>query len=129
MSECLVGNVVVLNSGGPKMTVSSEVNALGYFECYWFSDNQKLEKEFFHASALKLIDSCENSTETTADVSTFNSHTPISNDYEDANPFSGECYAKQQSIPIVPPPPAKIPNPFTQSSEVLDEMLDEMPGF
>ena len=49
------GDVVVLKSGGPKMTVCGTPgeNRSGFF-CEWFDDNGKLERANFPGEALML---------------------------------------------------------------------------
>ncbi len=43
-----VGDVVQLNSGGPKMTISYVIS--GEFRCFWFLEGQKLQADFPVAS-------------------------------------------------------------------------------
>lgn len=45
-----IGDIVVLNSGGPLMTVS-KVN-LGYVDTIWFDENQKLQHAKFYNECL-----------------------------------------------------------------------------
>lgn len=49
------GDVVILKSGGPRMTITGLPNehTRGYF-CEWFDDNGSLNKARFPAESLKL---------------------------------------------------------------------------
>ena len=52
-----VGDVVILNSGGPKMTVK-ELNSNGRVTCCWFSLNPSdglMSQAFHHQTLQKII--------------------------------------------------------------------------
>ena len=55
MTECKVGDVVRLNSGGPAMTVEEGPNPAkeGRVVCTWFEKNGKRAAGLFHPSVLK----------------------------------------------------------------------------
>lgn len=58
MSQFSVGDVVVLKSGGPKMTVSEVGVDEGQIKCVWF-DNMKRETALFNPDTLSNTHSAE----------------------------------------------------------------------
>ena len=46
MEDIKVGDVVILKSGGPKMTISS-INDAGVARCRWFEKNETLQRAEF----------------------------------------------------------------------------------
>ena len=55
MNIIVVGSVVTLKSGGPKMTVTSLKASDGQAFCKWFDDLGQLHTEKFSLSALQLV--------------------------------------------------------------------------
>ena len=53
MTECKVGDVVRLKSGGPAMTVEEGPNEDGKVLCMWFEKNGKTAAALFLPSMLK----------------------------------------------------------------------------
>lgn len=54
MSKFKAGDVVVLNSGGPQMTVESySTNDPQKLTCTWFDKNNERKSEHFQEAALK----------------------------------------------------------------------------
>ncbi len=53
------GMTVKLNSGGPLMTVTGQVNKNGYIKCIWFTKDHNICQYLFHESA--LFESYQNS--------------------------------------------------------------------
>ena len=57
MDKFKLGDVVVLKSGGPAMTISEKVydygTETGKWECKWFQDNQS-KVDTFHQDTLEL---------------------------------------------------------------------------
>ena len=56
MNNFLVGDVVQLKSGGQKMTVTKEFDAMGKVECVWFSLNGARSEHVFSEYVLQVID-------------------------------------------------------------------------
>ncbi len=58
--EFKVGDVVILKSGGPPMTISESPSRLGdsYIQCHWFDpkDHSRTKLETFLKSTLKEYD-------------------------------------------------------------------------
>jgi uncharacterized protein YodC (DUF2158 family) len=54
MNDFKIGQVVMLNSGSPKMTISNLI-ANDIIECTWFNETQELRIEQFSALLLKPI--------------------------------------------------------------------------
>lgn len=52
MSNCKVGDVVQLKSGGPQMTVS-ETNDSEMLECTWFDSSNELKTAFFKSDVVE----------------------------------------------------------------------------
>lgn len=52
MTDVKKGDVVILNSGGPKMTVESGPFSGGSYKCYWF-DGATAKEQIFDPAALK----------------------------------------------------------------------------
>ena len=50
-----IGDVVILKSGGPHMTITHEQDENNYVECTWFVNGKKVIDEF-HVVSLKLPD-------------------------------------------------------------------------
>lgn len=61
MSVFNKGDIVVLKSGGPRMTITSIPNehSSGYF-CQWFDDNGQLSKARFPGESLMQIEQDQN---------------------------------------------------------------------
>lgn len=55
MSQFKVGDVVVLKSGSPKMTVSDTGYDEGQIKCVWF-DKTKRETALFYPDTLQTVD-------------------------------------------------------------------------
>jgi len=53
MTECKIGDVVRLKSGGPAMTVEEGLNKDGKVLCTWFEKNGKVTVGYFLPSMLK----------------------------------------------------------------------------
>ena len=53
MNDFETGDIVVLKSGGPKMTVKSLSSSSGNLVCQWFA-GKKLEEGFFKAESLQV---------------------------------------------------------------------------
>jgi uncharacterized protein YodC (DUF2158 family) len=49
-----VGDIVQLKSGGPKMTISTDADANGYYYAKWFAGS-KLETGKFRAETLNIV--------------------------------------------------------------------------
>lgn len=54
-NEFTVGSIVMLKSGGPKMTVIGIEND-GSLDAHWFTDNQKLKQARFLCSSLSAVE-------------------------------------------------------------------------
>ncbi|MBA3647705.1 MAG: DUF2158 domain-containing protein [Chitinophagales bacterium] len=54
-----VGDVVVLRSGGPYMTVDDIDVDKGILECIWFTDEDEKEHDRFRAEVLDRVDDSE----------------------------------------------------------------------
>ena len=51
-----VGDIVMLKSGGPKMTICATPNQhTSYFKCEWFDESVDLKYAMFPQDAIKLI--------------------------------------------------------------------------
>lgn len=50
-----IGDVVILNSGGPEMTIVAEIN--DNWQCAWFTLDDEVKDAIFSTAALMLIDS------------------------------------------------------------------------
>ncbi len=50
-----IGDFVILNSGGPEMTIVAEINDNG--QCAWFTIDDEVKNAVFSTAALMLIDS------------------------------------------------------------------------
>jgi uncharacterized protein YodC (DUF2158 family) len=55
MTDFHVGDVVRLKSGGPIMTISSELDAMGYINCNWFA-GAKLQSGRFRLDVLERVE-------------------------------------------------------------------------
>ena len=53
MNNFKIGDVVLLKSGGPIMTISAINNIEGIF-CIWFNDNKQVKRDTFPVYSLKL---------------------------------------------------------------------------
>lgn len=54
------GDVVVLKSGGPMMTIYGPAkNEINTYLCQWFGGGKKLESAFLHANVLKATSPSE----------------------------------------------------------------------
>jgi len=54
MEKYVVGDIVQLKSGGPRMTVEENSSTTTYVVCQWFAGN-KLERGTFQPESLKKV--------------------------------------------------------------------------
>ncbi len=50
-----VGDIVILKSGGPKMTVNGFLINAGQVQTIWFDADEKVQSSYFIEAALKLV--------------------------------------------------------------------------
>lgn len=55
-NNLLVGQIVRLKSGGPRMTVTTECDSFDRFTCVWFSRNGTLSEHLFSKHALQHME-------------------------------------------------------------------------
>ena len=56
LREMKPGTLVMLNSGGPKMTVNGDLDKLGYVTCVWFNSGYtELRQGCFRPECLTVV--------------------------------------------------------------------------